>query len=149
MNNYQVYYNKGQEDEINYGVYQGRTEADALEEIVKHDTIRKVYDRKIQPGMRYNGMTAIKFGTPEPVADLETLQAMFDLNADELARYKSSEMFGATFHYRSNPDKFLPVFTLDDNLIQNNEAPYKYTLNFDQKLLAYWITKCGTYIQKD
>ncbi len=159
MNKYTVYYDFKGPDEINYGDYFADSEEQAMEEIIKFDTTRNIYSAPLEANMRYQGMSAVLINQPEPVPtvdesietmkdNFEKLKQMYDINMEELAKLRASNMFGAHFHYADDTIKFVPIFTLQEDMKINGKDPISYTLNFDQKLLAFWITDLNSHIGK-
>ena len=161
MKQYKVYYGKGTLNEIDYGIYEGEDEFDAMDQVVNLDTIRNIYSRETEMNLRYEGMYAAELLTPnaqieqntvEKIAETEVnvkkiettfaqLESMYAENIKELTALKTASSFGATYHYNNGETRFVPIFVLEENVIVNGEMPHKVELNFNQELLAFWMTE--------
>ena len=157
MKKYKVYYGKGTMNEIDYGIYEGKDEFDAMDQVVNLDTIRNVYDRDTEKNLRYDGMYAAELTpkrseTEDKIIETEAhvkkiehtfsqLESMYEATIKELADLKTSSSFGATYHYNNGKTKFVPIFVLEKNVIVDTEMPYKVELNFNQELLAFWMAE--------
>ncbi len=164
---YKVYYNQGLPGEEFYGLYDADSEYNAIEQVVAQDTYRNSLKSVDVIYLRHEGMSAeqtllepeLKQQTEEKIEEtnqhvkvmedsFKQLQKLYEENMNELSAFKSANSFGATYHYKDNKTKFVPIFVLNDDIELDGEKPYKYTLNFDQQLLAFWITAVSKHVIK-
>ena len=167
MNKYKVEY-KGsgipKEDEINYGNYYANSSIEAIEQIVELDPTRSIYDLKTELDIRHWGMIATLISSePDVLTKLEQmkedtatmkeqfnqLEKLYHDTLEELIKYKESALYGAIFKYYEREDQFIPIFGEIKNLHFGLEKPHSFKINFDQELLAHWLTECHLALEKD
>ena len=167
MNKYRIEYSNGEpEDNIDYGIFEASSEKEAIEAVVSHDATRRIYNIDTNIEQRHWGMTATlitdapKPGSLEDMQELakhietakeafNTLEQLYESNLKELEQYKRSSGFGVTFKYYESNDFFVPIFADIIATKKGMEKPHSMTLNFNQEILAHWLTECNMALEKE
>jgi hypothetical protein len=78
-----------------------------------------------------------------------SIEQLYEEALEELTVYKKAIGYGATFQYVNHDDTFIPLFVIADSLDIDGEAPHQFTLNFNEKNMAEWITSCNKLINPE
>ncbi len=151
MKAYNIYF-QDENQKIDYGIIMAESEFKAIETIVSQDEQRTQYTSIDDIHLRHYGMHADEvteeklLSVPEVNERIEELTKDFEILQE---KYKMQQKFGVTFKFKNKKNEFYSIFTAFKEDMFKDDYPIELEFNFDQKLLAYWITLCNSYLQKN
>ena len=67
----------------------------------------------------------------------------------ELAKYKETLVYGATFKFENDNEFFMPILANPTGLKSDGRRPISYSLNFNESTMVEWIYNLDMSLQKN